>query len=304
MMLALSTSCLSGVAENGDSLVNALENLDICAVELEYRISDAVFRRIMELLPQTDIRISSIHNYCPIPPSLTASNGGGDLYLLSSPDLDERKQAVFWTNKTIDHAANLGAKAVVLHCGYVQMDMELDRLYTFFNTNQIQTAEAQTFILRKFKERERLKPLYLDSLLSSLEQLARQAEKKGILLGIENRYHYRELPTLEDFDTIFKRFEGGPLGYWHDTGHAFVNESLTLIPAGSLLNAYSENLIGVHFHDAKGLNDHLVPASGEIDFQKITVNLKEDTLKVLELKPGTPDSEISRAIRFAREKFL
>jgi len=29
--------------------------------------------------------------------------------------------------------------------------------------------------------------------------------------------------------------------------------------------------------------------------------LKKDTLKVLELKPETPDSEISRAIRFARK---
>ncbi len=263
-MLALSTSCLSKQSKDGDSLINALESFDISAVELEYRISDAVYRRLIELLPQSDIKISSIHNYFPIPPKLTASKGGGDLYLLSSPDREERGQAVFWTNKTIEHAADLGAKAVVLHCGQVAMDMELDRLYAFFNSNQIHSREAQTFISRKLKERERLKPIYLDSLLASLEQLAPVAEKQGILLAIENRYHYRELPTLEDFDTIFTRFEGGPLGYWHDAGHAFVNESLTLIPAGSLIGAYSQNLIGVHFHDARGLNDHLVPGTGEI----------------------------------------
>ena len=303
-MLALSTSCLSKQSKDGDSLINALESFDISAVELEYRISDAVYRQLIELLPQSDIKISSIHNYFPIPPKLTASKGSGDLYLLSSPDREERGQAVFWTNKTIEHAADLGAKAVVLHCGQVAMDMELDRLYAFFNSNQIHSREAQTFICRKLKERERLKPIYLDSLLASLEQLAPVAEKQGILLGIENRYHYRELPTLEDFDTIFTRFEGGPLGYWHDAGHAFVNESLTLIPAGSLIGAYSQNLIGVHLHDARGLNDHLVPGTGEIDFKKIVSGLKKDTLKVLELKPGTPNSDISRAIRFAKKEFL
>jgi sugar phosphate isomerase/epimerase len=303
-MLALSTSCLSKQSKDGDSLIKALESFDISAVELEYRISDAVYRRLIELLPQSGIKISSIHNYFPIPPKLTASKGGGDLYLLSSPDREERGQAVFWTNKTIEHAANLGARAVVLHCGQVAMDMELDRLYAFFNSNQIHSREAQTFISRKLKERERLKPIYLDNLLASLEQLAPVAEKQGIMLGIENRYHYRELPTLEDFDTIFTRFEGSPLGYWHDAGHAFVNESLTLIPAGSLIGAYSQNLIGVHFHDARGLNDHLVPGTGEIDFKRIASGLKKDTLKVLELKPETSDSEISRAIRFARKEFL
>jgi sugar phosphate isomerase/epimerase len=131
---------------------------------------------------------------------------------------------VFWTNKTIEHAADLGARAVVLHCGHVAMDMELDRLYAFFNSNQIHSTEAQTFISRKLKERERLKPIYL----ASLEQLAPVAEKQSILLAIENRYHYRELPTLKDFDTIFARFEGGPVGYWHDAGHAFYQKRISV----------------------------------------------------------------------------
>ena len=46
-MLALSTSCLSKQSKDGDSLIKALESFDISAVELEYRISDVVYRRLI-----------------------------------------------------------------------------------------------------------------------------------------------------------------------------------------------------------------------------------------------------------------
>ena len=172
-MLALSTSCLARQSKDGDSLIKTLKRFDISAVELEYRISDTVYRRFRELLPESDIKITSIHNYFPIPPKLTASKGGGDLYLLSSPDREERQHAVFWTNKTIEHAADLGDRAVVLHCGYVAMDMELNTLYAFFNSNQIRSKEAQAFISRKLKVLE-LKPETPDSEISRAIRFARK----------------------------------------------------------------------------------------------------------------------------------
>ena len=55
-MLALSTSCLSKQSKDGDSLINALESFEISAVELEYRISDVVYRRLIELLPQSILK--------------------------------------------------------------------------------------------------------------------------------------------------------------------------------------------------------------------------------------------------------
>ncbi|NIS46468.1 MAG: hypothetical protein GWN76_11420, partial [candidate division Zixibacteria bacterium] len=44
-------------------------------------------------------------------------------------------------------------------------------------------------------------------------------------------------------------------------------------------------LIGVHLHDAIGLDDHIPPGSGEIDFAALKPFLKADTIKVIELKP-------------------
>ncbi len=60
---------------------------------------------------------------------------------------------------------------------------------------------------------------------------------------------------------IFDTFKGAPIGYWHDTGHAHANEILGLIPKNSLLQNYADQLIGIHLHDAIGLDDHIPPGS-------------------------------------------
>ena len=134
--------------------------------------------------------------------------------------------------------------------------------------------------------------------------MCKDAERYGILLGLENRFFYDELPTPDDFAEIFRTLEGSPIGYWHDTGHARVNECLTVLQPDSLLTHYAANLIGVHIHDAIGLEDHLAPGSGEIDFEPLKSCLKPDTLKVAELKPQIPEVEVLQGIRFIRQKII
>jgi sugar phosphate isomerase/epimerase len=182
------------------------------------------------------------------------------------------------------------------------MNHEMQMLYQYFISNRIDSEEAQIFLHNKLKERNTHKPKHMDSLLSSLDRLVPVAEKQGVLLGLENRYHYHELPGLDDFRLVFDAFQGAPIGYWHDTGHAHANETLGFIGRNTLLQNYADKLIGVHLHDAIGLDDHVPPGSGEIDFTALKPFLKTDTIKVIELKPGIPVSEVSEGIRFVREK--
>lgn len=303
-MLAISTSWKSKEATNGDTFIKLLEGFDITGIELEYRINEVLFRQMREALKRSDLKVVSIHNYFPIPTILPHSKGGGDLFLLSHTDKDERQKAIQMTISSMEYASDLGTKVLVLHCGYVDMDTELNVLHHYWETNQIHSKEAQVFIARKLKERDHLKPRHLDSLLFSLERLIHIAEKQNLMLGIENRYHYHELPGLEDFEILFTEFEGVPLGYWHDTGHAHANEILTIIPSEALLKTYSDCLIGVHLHDAIGLDDHLAPGTGTVDFKSIKSYLKKNTLLVIELKPGTPDLKVSQGIRYIRENVM
>jgi sugar phosphate isomerase/epimerase len=255
-------------------------------------------------LERSGLKVVSVHNYFPIPPTIPHSKGGGDLFLLSHPDKEERLAAIKWSTKTIEHANDLEAIAVVLHCGRVEMAHEMDKLRDYFNTGRIHSDEARSFIDRKLEERDRIKPKYMDSLLFSIDRLIPIAEKHNIILGIENRYHYHELPGPDDFEILFSEFRGGPLGYWHDTGHAHANERLGIIPGGEMLRRYSDHLVGIHLHDAVGLDDHLAPGKGEIDFGVLRPFLEKDRPAVVELKPGTPDSEVSDGLRFVRQLII
>ena len=144
--LALSTSFTSNRRHTSKSLLDLLEKFNISGLELDYRINDALYKQIREALKQSRLRVVSIHNFFPIPAITPGSGGGGDLFLLSHPDPEERKMAIEWTSRSIEHAHNLGARAVVLHCGYVEMSPELDRLYHYHTTDQINSPQARDFI--------------------------------------------------------------------------------------------------------------------------------------------------------------
>jgi sugar phosphate isomerase/epimerase len=296
--LALSTSFISNRLHTGKTALDLLENFNVSDLELDYRIDEALYKQIREALKQSRLRVVSVHNFFPIPAVKSDSGGGGDLFLLSHPDQEKRKQAIEWTSRSMEHAHNLGARAVVLHCGYVNMSPELDRLYHYHTTDQINSPEAQAFIHKKLAEREQLKPKHIESLLYSLDCLGRVADKKGILLGLENRYHYHELPGIKELEVLLKTFKGAPIGYWYDTGHAHANEILTVLPPHALLDKFSHRLIGIHLHDAIGLEDHLAPGKGEIEFNRLKPYIKSDTVLVMELKPGTPEREVVEGVEF------
>ena len=275
-MLGISTSWQSGGSATAEGMLAALKNLDVTGIEMSYRISEDLYQQIRDPLKYSGLNVVSVHNYFPIPSAIADSKGSGDIFLLSSSDPEERQYAIRFTSKSIEHAGELGALAVVLHCGAVEMDHKMQVFYKYFSSNQLGSEEAQTFIRNKLKERDRRKPEHLENLLDSLDRLLPVAEKQGVLLGLENRYHYHELPGLDDFGAIFANFKGAPIGYWHDTGHAHAN--------------------------AVGLNDHIPPGSGEIDFRALKPFLKTDTIKVIELKPGIPESKVSEGVRFIRDE--
>ena len=300
-MISLSTSFISGLIDDGESLVETLAGFEIDGIELEYRISSPTLEQMRLPLKQSVLKVSSIHNFCPIPGLTPPVKGSGDLFLLSSRDMEERRRAVQWTIRTIEQANDVEAPVVILHCGRVEISPELEQLYQYYHTEQIDSIEAQAFKQKKLDERDRHAPGHVDALLFALDRLMRHAEKHGVMLGLENRYHYHELPTLEVFHRLLTEFKGGPIGYWHDTGHAHANEILGIIAPGALPRGFEEQLIGMHWHDAVGLEDHLAPGQGEIDFNALKPYINKNMPIVIELKPGTASPKVKESIRFTRE---
>ncbi len=282
-----------------DALMAALGTMGADAVELEYRIPAVLWAPVKEALRQNGLAVCSLHNFCPRPPEF--KRGSGDLFSLAAPDREERNAAVRLTLQTIERANDLEARAVVLHGGRVDMPPATQDFQDYYHSGRIATDDARAFITRKLAERDRLKPRHLDALCFSLEKLLPAAERHHVRLGLENRYHYHELPGIDDFQLLFREFDGAPLGYWHDSGHAHAAETLGLGSAQDLLHRYGSQLVGCHLHDAHGLEDHLPPGCGEIDFPALVPFLQAATLRVIELKAGTtPEAARNGAAHLAR----
>jgi len=88
----------------------------------------SIFPRVLRELLKTTIPISNIHSPCP---TLLSSRGIPiSSFSLSSLDESGRMETVSFTRQTIDHAAIMRARAVVIHMGEVPMDLSLqDSLY-------------------------------------------------------------------------------------------------------------------------------------------------------------------------------
>jgi sugar phosphate isomerase/epimerase len=217
-------------------------------------------------------------------------------------DPEQRRQAVAWTRRTLEAAEDLEAGVVVLHCGHVDMDPETETLHAFQRADAMDTARARDFSNRKKTELAAKKPRHLDRLLFSLDRLVEEARRRRVTLGLENRYHYHQLPGTDDFARVFAEFDGAPVGYWHDTGHCRALELLGFSTEGEMPGRYADRLVGVHLHDAVGLDDHLPPGTGNLDFAALLPHLLPETLQVMELKPGTPETGVLEGMDVLRKR--
>ena len=303
MMLSLSTSFISGRVDDGQALVEALKAFHVPAVELEYRIREKTFYQMQPALTASGLSVSSVHNFFPHPAVFDKLPTNGNLFSLADCDREQRRLAVEWTGRTIEHASDLGAPVVVLHCGRVEMTPDLDALHGFVRAGAMETHAAQALLTAQVERRERLKPPHLDALCFSLEPLLEKAVRLGVILGLENRYHFHELPGPPDFQGLFDEFRGAPIGYWHDTGHAHAARLLGLLPPDELPPGGAENLVGMHLHDARGLDDHMAPGAGEIDFTPLKDLAKTGIPLVMELRPGTPDAAVREGLTHLRRIF-
>lgn len=298
-MLGISTVWKSGEIKDGQKLMECFAGLGFREVELEYRISGETFKQIKQFLKRAkDLKIVSVHNFFPVPDIL--ETGGADVFHFSSEDGEERCLAVKYAVKTIQIASELGARAVVLHLGMVQMDTVSEELFSLYDAGKVGSGEHKRRLEEFRMLRDRKKGKTLDMMLLSMDEIQRVAEKYDVDVGIENRYYFRECPNFEEMGIIFGKFGGGRIGYWHDVGHAKVQENLGIVGTKDLLDAYGKYLVGVHLHDVNGYSDHHVPGIGEVDFDLLKKYLKKDTIKILEIHPRETEKDLMAGVDFLK----
>ena len=295
-MFGISTCWWHGRVTQGEEIAEGALELGLDSIELEYRITETQLRQMRPRLKK-DLSVLTIHNYFPYPDNLPNAKPSGDLFLLSSSDKDERLKAIRYSIRTLEHAYDLGAKAVILHLGKVDMPNLISEIRGLMGKGKAHQDERLAFINRQRRERRSMHQQHLDAVLFSLDTLNKEAEQKGLLLGIENRYHLHEIPDFDEIETILEQFHGGNIRYWHDAGHAFAQESMGIISQKDLLTAYSEMLIGAHLHDAEGLDDHRAPGQGEVDFGQLKSFLKPSHIRILEVHSDVDKKDLREGIQ-------
>ena len=302
-VVALSTMWMSPLGydpalrpeEAGGQIIARAELVGAQALELDYRLRDDVLKILAKQLRSAGLKVTSLHAPLPIPEGLTQPTA--EPFNPASTDAEERTQAVKHIATTLQWAHELEAQIVVVHLGSIPAlaDGQLTK------ASARGEPEAREELQRLLEKRRELAPVHLDMASFSLEKLARRAEELGVVLGLENRYHFFEIPSLEELELLLKRFEGAPVGPWYDVGHGYTQALAGIRPWPQWLERLGKQLVGCHIHDAIGPQDHRPPPAGEVPWEELGQWLGPVQLKVVEVTSEHDPEQVAQALDFARQ---
>lgn len=282
---------------DGGAIVRQAVGLGFRCLEVEYRVSGEAVPGIAGAVRSGEIRVLSVHNYAPLMPGEAATSRGGDKHNLASLDAGERQKAVEMTLRSLDLGRRLGAEALVLHLGETDITREYFKDLVDVVESEGAAAKRAADLRRQVKEaRDARKTSHLEAALRSLDELLPHAEKAKIVLGIENRYYFHQVPLAEEIPGILERTGSRFVRYWHDIGHAHVMEVLGFAGHQDILESLAGDVFGVHIHDAVFIKDHLAPGAGEIPLERVLRCVPRNSIKIVELSGRVPRGDIIKAM--------
>jgi len=133
--------------------------------------------------------------------------------------------------------------------------------------------------------------------IKSLQEIAQyNAGVKGVLLGLENRYRFYDLPLPDELEEMLALFDGNAFGFQYDIGHATALDELGLARHTDWLERFGSRIVGVHIHDVNGITDHQVPGFGSVNYGKIVPYLPANCMKTLEIRPQASIDQIAAGL--------
>lgn len=269
--------------------------------ELSHGIRISLLPGIMEALDAGEIRISTLHNFCPLPMGINWP--APNLFKFTSDDPRERMSAWKHSLKTLEMAERVQARLVVLHSGEVDMKNFNEKLESMVAKGERDTPKYRRIMQEVEERRERVKEAAQARAIELIGRLATEAASRGLLLGIENREAVEEIPFDYELPSFLDQLPEN-VRYWHDCGHAQIKENLGFIHHAMHLEGLAQRLAGFHVHDviadAEGQHDHCIPGSGMIDYNALKPFVEPAHIKVIELSPGLPPDEVRRGFQFIK----
>jgi len=293
---SLSTMWAIGQFPSLNDFHEASQRMGFTGIELNHHVT-------LSLLSGSnlkEIQFSSIHEPCPAEISVETLKERD--WLISSENEHCRNKGVEAIKRSIDLAYRLGVNVVVVHCGNIPSDLAIEnQMREQFLQGCQDTPGYDAIKTEMINERAALVGPLLEAVKKSLLELLEYASRHQVRLGLENRYHYYDIPTLDEMGMLLDLAGPGLLGYIHDVGHAHAQDRLGFYPHEEWLQRYSNRMIGVHLHDVIGIADHYAPGLGEVDFDKLAAYLPADAFRTCELQVVNTTEQVKAGLKFLAE---
>jgi FMN phosphatase YigB (HAD superfamily)/sugar phosphate isomerase/epimerase len=270
----------------------AAQRFGFSKIELNHQINSGMLSSV----DLNNYEISGIHEPCPADISVETLKARD--WMISSPDEDCRQQGVAAIKRSIELAGKLSVRTVVVHAGHVSLDMVLEnKLRQLFQAGLMETAEYRE--IQKIMMERRLKRIgpCLDAVGKSLKELLKYASRFGVCLGLENRYHYFDIPTQDEMSALLALAEPDRLGFIYDVGHATVMDRLGFFPNEMWLKRFGGRIFGAHLHDVIGISDHHAPGLGDVDFRMVAGYLPQGAFRTIEVISLTTPEQIKTGLK-------
>lgn len=291
--VALSTMWWNKTASTAEEFFSTGREIGFTRFELNHQIPPEVLKQI----DHNRFSIGSLHDPCPAftPAKLLEQN---DIQI-TSLDVQRRRKGVDVVKGTIDQACRMGCRLVVVHPGRIICDHTPDnQLRELYRAGRKGSAEYEELRLRTIADRAARADPHLEKCLESLREIVEFATGMGLMIGLENRFHYYELPIFNEMEAILDTFTQPWVGWQYDIGHLQVHDALGLLSTREWLERFSARIVGLHLHDVIGITDHQAPGTGDVDFSLITRYLPADCYRTLEVDKALSKEEVAQGMQY------
>lgn len=294
-------------------MLKEIADLGFEYVELSHGVRVSLVAGILQAVDEGVIKISSVHNFCPLPVGVNVA--APNVY---QPTASNRQEQAMWfrnTLKTLDFGQRVGAKAMVIHSGSLKFlwGSPGDKLLGYRREKIIgEEPDEETLAgFDKLRDRvltklKRKAPKKIDVLVASYQSILEAAKEKGLLIGVENREGIEELPVDTEMKGLLERL-GEPewFRYWHDAGHAQLKHNLGLLDHETMLRENAGRQLGFHLHDVSRRDrDHTEIGTGVIDWQMVKQYIRPEHLVILELSPKLSPRAIIASREYTEKQIL
>ena len=281
-------------------MLEEVRSLGFEYAELGHNTRISLLEGIFDAVKNGVVKISSVHNFCPLP--VGVEHSAPNIFQFSSDDPRERERAITQTKKTLEMAARLGAPLMVTHFGSIQIHDYSTKLLPLVKARLQNTPRYERILMEVNEYLEIAKDAWYERSCQALEELIPTARELGIKIGIENREGLEELPLDSDFQFLFKKYQDPEVVYWHDTGHAQIKENYGFINQFFHIDNLCSRMFGLHVHDCAYPNgDHCPPGEGTVDYELLKPLIKPEHLKVIELNPYVEAERLLKGFEHLRK---